>query len=125
MARTAAANIDEYIAAFPPDVQSVLQKFRRIVRKIAPQATEKISYSIPAFVLDGMLIFFAAFRKHIGIYPPVRGDQKLNKELSRYRGPKGNLQFPLDEPMPYKLIERVVRARLKENNAAKAKKKAK
>jgi uncharacterized protein YdhG (YjbR/CyaY superfamily) len=72
---------------------------------------------MPAFALDGDLIYFAAFKKHIGVYPPVRGDEKLSKELSRYRGEKGNLKFPLDEPIPYELITRVVKFRVKEHVA--------
>ena len=107
--------IDEYVAAFPPDVQSILRKIRLTIRKAAPQAEEKISYKMPAFALDGDLIYFAAFKKHIGIYPPVRGDEKLSKELSRYRGEKGNLKLPLDEPIPYDLIRKVVKFRLKEH----------
>ena len=113
--RSAPGTIDEYIAAFPPDVQSILKKIRLTIRKAAPQAEEKISYKMPAFALDGDLIYFAAFKKHIGVYPPVRGDEKLNKELSRYRGEKGNLKFPLDEPIPYELIARVVKFRVKEH----------
>jgi uncharacterized protein YdhG (YjbR/CyaY superfamily) len=107
--------IDEYIAAFPPDVQSILKKIRLMIRKAAPKAEEKISYKMPAFAMDGDLIYFAAFKKHIGIFPPVRGDEKLGKELARYKGEKGNLKFPLDEPIPYDLIRRVVKFRLKEH----------
>jgi uncharacterized protein YdhG (YjbR/CyaY superfamily) len=113
--RTAHRTIDEYIAAFPPEIQSILKKIRSTIKKAAPQAKEKISYKIPAFTLDGDLIYFAAFKKHIGIYPPVRGDAKLSKELSRYRGEKGNLKLPLDEPIPYALISRLVRFRVKEH----------
>lgn len=112
--RSAPGTIDEYIAAFPPDVQSILEKIRLTIRKAVPQAEEKISYKMPAFTLDGDLIYFAAFKKHIGVFPPVRGDEKLNKEISRYRGEKGNLKFPLDEPIPYGLIARVVKCRVKE-----------
>src|SRR5262245_15349662 len=100
----APVSIDEYISAFPPEVQSILKKIRATVRKAVPQAEEKISYKMPAFFLDGDLIYFAAFKKHIGIFPPVRGDDGLNKKLERYRGEKGNLKFPLDEPIPYELI---------------------
>jgi uncharacterized protein YdhG (YjbR/CyaY superfamily) len=113
--RSAPGTIDEYIAAFPPDVQSILEKIRLTIRKAAPKADEKISYKMPAFTLDGDLIYFAAFKKHIGVFPPVRGDKKLSKELSRYRGEKGNLRFPLDEPIPYELLTRVVKFRLKEH----------
>jgi uncharacterized protein YdhG (YjbR/CyaY superfamily) len=124
--RSTPGSIDEYIAAFPPDVQSVLKKIRLTIRQAAPGAEEKISYRMPAFALDGILIYFAAFKKHIGIYPPVRGDEKLNKHVARYRGEKGNLKLPLDEPIPYELIRRIVRFRLKEHRErAKAKRKGK
>jgi uncharacterized protein YdhG (YjbR/CyaY superfamily) len=107
--------IDEYVAALPPDVQAILKKIRSTIRKAAPQAEEKISYRMPAFTLDGVLIYFAAFKKHIGLFPPVRGDDKMQKAIARYRGPKGNLQLPLDEPIPYGLIARIVKARMKEH----------
>jgi uncharacterized protein YdhG (YjbR/CyaY superfamily) len=115
-------SFEEYAAAFGPDVQSILRRVRAAVRKAAPQAEEKISYRMPAFKLHGELVYFAAFKKHIGLYPPVRGDAKLMKEVSVYAGPKGNLQFPLDEPIPYELITRIVKQRAKLNvEAAKAK----
>jgi uncharacterized protein YdhG (YjbR/CyaY superfamily) len=113
--RSAPGTIDEYIAAFPPDIQSILEKIRLTISEAAPRAVEKISYKMPAFALDGDLLYFAAFKKHIGVFPPVRGDKKLSKELSRYRGEKGNLKFPLDEPIPYELITRVVKFRVKEH----------
>ena len=113
--RSTAKNIDEYIAAFSPRVQSILKRIRLTIRQAAPAAKEKISYKMPAFTLDGDLIYFAAFKKHIGIFPPVRGDEKLRKETSRYRGEKGNLKFPLDEPIPYALISRLVKFRVKEH----------
>jgi uncharacterized protein YdhG (YjbR/CyaY superfamily) len=115
--RSAPRNIDDYIAAFPPDVQSILNKIRLTVRETAPEAEEKISYRMPAFFLDGVLIYFAAFKKHIGIYPPVRGDEALDKKLARYRGEKGNLQLPLDEPIPYDLIRRIIKLKLKQHLA--------
>ena len=118
------ASIDEYIAAFPPDVQAILQKIRTTIAKAIPKAQEKISYRIPAFALDGDVIYFAAFKKHIGIYPPVR-DARLKKELAPYAGPKGNLQFALAERIPYALIGRIAKVRARENAAraaAKAKK---
>lgn len=108
-------NIDEYIRALPPEVGAILQRIRSIVIEAAPGAKEKISYRIPAFTLDGDLLYFAAFRAHIGIYPPVTGDEKLRRDTARYRGEKGNLKFPLDEPMPYELIRRIVEFRLKEH----------
>jgi uncharacterized protein YdhG (YjbR/CyaY superfamily) len=113
--RSAPKNIDEYIAAFSAEVQSILQKIRLTIRQAAPEAEEKISYKMPAFTLDGVVIYFAAFKKHIGIYPPVQGDKNLSKALARYRGEKGNLKLPLDEPIPYPLIRRVVKFRVKEH----------
>jgi uncharacterized protein YdhG (YjbR/CyaY superfamily) len=114
--RSVARDIDEYIAAFSPEVQSILEKIRVTIREAAPGAQGKISYRIPAFTLGGgPLIYFAAFKNHIGLYPPVKGDVKLRKDISRYRGEKGNLQFPLDEPIPYALIRRIVKFRTKEH----------
>jgi uncharacterized protein YdhG (YjbR/CyaY superfamily) len=118
-ASTTATSIDEYIATFPPDVQAILQKIRTTVAKAIPKAQEKISYRIPAFALDGDVIYFAAFKKHIGVFPPAR-DAKLRKEVARYAGPKGNLQFPLTERIPYALIGRIAKARAKENAARAA-----
>ncbi len=112
--RSTFRNIDEYIATFSPEVQSILEKIRITVKKAAPEAEEKISYQIPTFALMGNLIHFAAFKKHIGLYPPVKGDEKINAVLSRYKGEKGNLKFPLDEPIPYGLISRIVKFRVKE-----------
>jgi uncharacterized protein YdhG (YjbR/CyaY superfamily) len=107
-------NIDEYIASFSPEIQSILEKIRLTIRLAAPEAQEKISYRIPTFTLMGNLIHFAAFKKHIGLYPPVNGDEKLKAQISRYRGEKGNLKFPLDEPIPYALIRKIVKLRVKE-----------
>ena len=100
MPTRAPRNIDEYIASFSPEVQAILERIRLTIRQAAPDAQETISYKIPAFKLDGILVYFAAFKKHIGLYPPVRGDAKLEKAISAYAGEKGNLQFPLDEPIP-------------------------
>lgn len=122
-ASATAATIDDYIATFPPDVQALLQKIRATIAKAVPKAREKISYRIPAFALDGDVIYFAAFKKHIGLYPPVR-DAKLKKEVARYAGPKGNLQFPLAQRIPYALIGRIAKARAQEN-AARSKKESK
>jgi uncharacterized protein YdhG (YjbR/CyaY superfamily) len=106
--------IDEYIKASAKEVQAHLQKIRRAIKEAAPQAQEAISYQIPTFKLHGNLVHFAAFKEHIGFFPPIRA---FNRELARYRGPKGNLKFPLDEPMPTELIKRLVRYRVKENLA--------
>ena len=119
--------IDDYIAQCPPEAQGILQKIRKIVRKIAPQAQERVSYQMPAFALNGMLIYFAAFKNHIGIFPPVKGDAKFQKDAAPYQGPKGNFKFPLDSPVPYALIERIAKVRLKEHleqKTAAAKKKS-
>ena len=115
--RSAPKDIDEYIATFPHGVQLILEKIRVTIRKAAPAATERISYKVPAFTLNGDLIYFAAFKKHIGLYPPVRGDERLRKAIAPYRGEKGNLRFPLDEPIPYALITRIVKFRTKEHQA--------
>ena len=106
--------IDEYIAAHSPEVQSILEKIRSTIREAAPGAEEKISYQIPTFALKGNLVHFAAFQKHIGFYPPVKGDEKLRADIAPYQGEKGNLRFPLDEPIPYALIRRIVKSRVKE-----------
>lgn len=107
--------IDEYIATCSPEVQPILEKIRATVKKAAPDATEKICYRIPTFTMEGNLVHFAAFKNHIGFYPPVRGDAALMRDLARYAGPKGNLQFPLNERIPYGLITRIVKARAQEN----------
>jgi uncharacterized protein YdhG (YjbR/CyaY superfamily) len=119
--------IDEYIAAFSPEVQEILEKIRRVVRAAAPEAQEAISYQIPTFKLNGILVHFAAFKNHIGIYPPIRGDAALEEAVAPYAGEKGNLRFPLDQPIPYDLIERIAKLRVKQNLAkasAKSKKRA-
>jgi uncharacterized protein YdhG (YjbR/CyaY superfamily) len=109
---TIPATIDEYIARFSPDIQAVLQKIRQTVKAAAPNAEEIISYRIPAFRHKGVLVYFAAFKKHVGLFPPVRGAASLMKAVEPYAGPKGNLQFPFDKPIPYALIRRIVKARV-------------
>jgi uncharacterized protein YdhG (YjbR/CyaY superfamily) len=113
-------SIDQYIQACSPAVRPALQKIRATIRRAAPRAVEAISYRIPAFMLEGVLVYFAAFKNHIGLYPPLRGDAKLQADTARYAGPKGNLRFPLDEPIPYALIARIVKARVKQNLAKAA-----
>jgi uncharacterized protein YdhG (YjbR/CyaY superfamily) len=113
--RKAARDIDEYIASFPDEVKKILQKIRMTIRKAAPGAEETISYQIPTFTLHGNLIHFAAFKNHIGMYPAPRGAQEFKGELSRYEGGKGTVRFPLDEPIPFALITRIVKFRVKEN----------
>jgi len=88
-----------------------------VVRSAAPEAQETISYGMPAFMLNGALVYFAAFKKHIGFYPPIRGDARLEKAVSRYAGEKGNLRFPLDQPIPFELIARIAQLRVKQNLA--------
>lgn len=112
--KSLATDVNAYIAGFPPAVQAVLKKIRATARAAAPNAEERISYRMPALFEDGVLIYFAAFKKHIGIFPPVR-DEKLKAAVAKYAGPKGNLQFPLDKPIPYALITRIVKAKLREN----------
>jgi uncharacterized protein YdhG (YjbR/CyaY superfamily) len=102
---------DSYISLFPDDVQTVLQEVRATIRRAAPDAEETISYQMPAFRQHGILVYFAAWKKHVGMYPPITGE----KAVARYAGPKGNLQFPLDEPMPLNLIERIVKLRVKQD----------
>jgi uncharacterized protein YdhG (YjbR/CyaY superfamily) len=104
--------VDDYIATFAPDIQAVLQKIRQTVKAAAPDAEETISYRMPAFKLNGMLVYFAAFQKHIGLFPPVRGDNGLMQAVRPYAGPKGNLQFPFKKGIPYALIRRIVKARV-------------
>src|ERR1700694_3003494 len=111
--------IDEYIKTFPEDVQSILEKMRRTIRRAAPEADEAISYQIPTFKLNGNLVHFAAFKNHIGFYPTSSGTKAFKKELSQYKGAKGSVQFPLDEPIPYDLVKKIVRFRLKENQEKK------
>lgn len=114
----AAKNIDEYIKGFPPDVQSILQKIRQVVNSAVPKAEEAIKYAIPALVLNGNLIFFAAWKKHIGVYPITSAIIKeLSKELTPYEVSKGTVRFPLDKPIPYGLIKKLVKVRIKENAA--------
>ena len=118
-------DIDSYISKFPADVQVILQEVRETIRRAAPDAEEVISYMMPAFRQHGILVYFAAWQEHIGLYPPITGDKDIEKAIARYTGPKGNLQFPLDEPMPLKLIERIVILRVKQNESKAATKRKK
>jgi uncharacterized protein YdhG (YjbR/CyaY superfamily) len=103
------STVDEYIAAADPKARDILRTIRKTASAAVPDATECISYQMPALRHKKVFFYFAAFKKHIGVYPPVQ-DQALAAELARYRGPKGNLQFPLDEPIPYDLIARVAQS---------------
>jgi uncharacterized protein YdhG (YjbR/CyaY superfamily) len=113
-------DIDEYIAALSPEVQAILEQIRRTIHDAAPSAQEIISYRMPAFKLNGILVYFAAFKRHIGLYPPIAGDEKIEQAIAPYAGEKGNLRFPLDQPIPYDLIERIVKLRVKQNLAKAA-----
>jgi len=110
-----ARNIDEFIAGLPEDVQKVLIKVRAAIKKAAPKAEETINYGIPTFTLEGNLVHFSAFKKHIGFYPTPSGIEKFKRELSSYEGAKGSVKFPLDQPIPYDLINRIVKFRVEEN----------
>lgn len=109
------ANIDEYIGAFPNDVQEILEKIRATIQKAAPDAKEKISYSMPAFEQNGIVVYFAAFKNHIGLYALPSGHETFREELSKYKSGKGSVQFPLDQPIPFDLIAKIVKFRVKEN----------
>jgi uncharacterized protein YdhG (YjbR/CyaY superfamily) len=113
------AEVDAYIAAFPAKVQKLLGQVRRTICMAAPQAVECISYRIPAYRQNGVLVYFAGFKSHIGLYPPVRGDAALAKSVKQYAGPKGNLRFPYDEPLPLDLIARIVRHKVRQDRTRK------
>ncbi len=108
-------NIDEYILSFPEETKKKLEQLRVTINKAAPQANEVISYAMPAFKLNGMLVYFAAYEKHIGFYSASSGIEAFKKELSIYKGAKGSVQFPLDKPLPLALISKIVKFRIKEN----------
>ena len=109
-------DIDAYISTFPSDIQTILTTIRKKVKEKLPDASETISYQMPAFRQKKVFFFFAAFKEHIGIYPPVKGDKKLQQDLKSYRNEKGNLRFPLSKPVPYDLIIRVALALADEYN---------
>ncbi|MGE0313400.1 MAG: iron chaperone [Lautropia sp.] len=113
------ATVDEYIEGFPADIQAVLRAVRVTVRQAAPSAEERISYRMPALFRHGAVVYFGAFKRHLGLFPPVE-DPALLAQAARYVGPKGNLQFPYDEPIPHRLIAAVVQARLRANSAKAA-----
>jgi uncharacterized protein YdhG (YjbR/CyaY superfamily) len=119
------ATIDEYIAGFPKEVQLILQKIRETIKKAAPGAVEAISYQMPTFKLNGNLVHFAGYQRHIGFYPVPTGIEQFKAELSVYKQGKGSVQFPLDQPIPYDLIGRIVKFRVEENVRKAADKKKK
>ena len=112
--KPAFSSIDEYIATFPEDIQKILQEIRATIQAAAPEAKEKISYQMPTFTLNGNLVHFAAFKKHIGFYPTPSGTQAFQEELAIYKGAKGSVRFPLDQPMPLALIRKIVEFRVAE-----------
>jgi len=115
---TVPKDIDEYIAGFPKEVRELLEKIRTTIREAAPDAEEAIKYRMPTFTLKGNLVHFAAFKNHIGFYPAPRGIEAFKEELSAYEGAKGSARFPLDQPIPYGLIGRIVKFRVQETLAA-------
>jgi uncharacterized protein YdhG (YjbR/CyaY superfamily) len=115
--------VDAYIARFPRNVQALLRKVRRTIRAAAPGADEVISYRIPAYRQNGILVYFAGFKGHVGLFPPVRGDAALQKAAAKYAGPKGNLRFPYDEPLPLGLISRIVRLKVRQDSSRVARNK--
>jgi uncharacterized protein YdhG (YjbR/CyaY superfamily) len=119
--RSSPATIDEYIAGFSEEVQVILRQMRRVIRKAAPEAEEAIKYQMPTFVLHENIVLFAAFQKHVGFYPAPSAVAHFKDELAVYRSAKGSVQFPLDQPIPIALIERMVAFRVDE---AKARQKA-
>ena len=123
MKATQAKNIDDYIAGFPLPVREILQKLRATIQKAAPAATETINYAIPTFTLNGNLVHFAAFKNHIGFYPAPSGIEAFKKELSVYEGAKGSIKFPIDKPLPFGLITKIVKFRVKENQQKSTSKK--
>ena len=115
-------SIDEYISNFPPEIQEKLKEIRKVIKESAPEAVEKISYQMPTFVLHGNLVHFAAFKNHIGFYPTPSGIDAFKRELSEYKGAKGSVQFPIEKPLPYQLISKIVKYRVVENiNQAESK----
>lgn len=123
MQNSTAKDIDDYIAGFPGEVQDMLQQIRAAIQKVVPDAQEDIKYAIPTFVLNGKnLVHFAAFKHHIGFYPTPTGIESFKKELSKYKQGKGSVQFPLDQPMPLKLITEIVKFNVARNAEAAGKK---
>lgn len=116
-------SVDEYLLYFPKETHIILNELRKIISKAAPKAEEKISYNMPAFFQDGVLVYFAAYKNHIGFYPTPSGVKAFQKDISKYKNSKGAIQFPIDKPLPAKLITQIVKFRLQENlNKSKMKK---
>jgi uncharacterized protein YdhG (YjbR/CyaY superfamily) len=119
MSKKTPKTIDDYISLFPTEVQTRLEQIRAAIRKTAPEAEERISYGIPSFALEGSLVWFAAFKHHIGFYPRPSGITAFQKELTPYKQARGSVQFPLDKPLPLGLVSRIVKFRVKENLSKK------
>lgn len=113
-------NIDEYISNFPENVQATLQKLRRVIKESAPEAKEAISYGMPAFKLNGNLVYFAAYKTHIGFYPTSSGIQAFKNELSSYDTSKGTVRLPIGKPVPFALVKKIVKFRVKEVTKSKS-----
>jgi uncharacterized protein YdhG (YjbR/CyaY superfamily) len=109
------ASIDEYISQFPGDVQEILLKIREVIKETAPHAVEKISYQMPGYFLNGGLVWFGAWKHHIGFYPNPSGTDEFKEELSAYKMTKGSVHFPFEKPIPYDLIRKIVKFRVEEN----------
>lgn len=118
-------DIDAYIAGFPPEIRALLEEVRATIRAAAPDAREAISYQMPTFTLHGNLVHFAAFKEHIGFYPTPSGTEEFRAELAPYESGKGSVRFPLNRPIPFDLIRRIVEFRARESEAQAAAKKAK
>jgi uncharacterized protein YdhG (YjbR/CyaY superfamily) len=114
-ANTKFKTVDEYLSAVPSTTRSILQKLRKTIKQAAPRAEEVISYNIPAFKLNGMLVYYAAHKDHIGFYPTPSGIEAFKKELSDYEGAKGSIKFPIDKPIPFDLVNKIVKFRVQEN----------
>lgn len=116
MKQTKMTTVDEYILQFPVKVQAILQTLRKLVKDISPEAEEKMSYQMPTYYLKGNLVHFAAYKNHIGFYPTPAGIDAFKDELSDYKSAKGSVQFPIDKPIPFELIKRIVEFRVSEMN---------
>jgi uncharacterized protein YdhG (YjbR/CyaY superfamily) len=108
-------SVDEYIATFPLDIQTRLQQLRAVIHEAAPEAEETISYQMPAFRQNGVLVYFAAFKNHIGFFPTAAGIEAFKDKLSGYKTSKGTIQFPLNQPLPVELVKEIVKTRVKQN----------
>lgn len=118
-------DVDAYIKSFPEEIQKLLNQMRTTIKEAAPEAGETINYAMPTFVLNGNLVHFAAFKNHIGFYPAPSGIEAFKEELSAYKGAKGSVQFPLNKPIPFDLITRIVKFRVQENLQKTSKRKVK